>query len=311
MVRDRPGCDGLSGLTPHALLMKIRGQHLETHYALLIAPAFAIFFFGMLVPVGMGFYYSLTGWDGLSKELPFVGLQNYVRIFTDSKFMAAISFTLKFAALNTLVQNVFALLFALILDAQLKAKTLYRTIIFVPVLFSPILTGYLWKVVFAKLIPSLFKLAQIPHVPSVLASPKTVLFGVVIINNWQWIGYWMMVYLAALQAIPRELYEAGDLDGATGWKSFRWITLPMLAPAITVCVLAITLGSFRVYELLVTSTAGGPGHASASIIYYTFDMAFKANQPGYASAISMFYLLFLLLIAVAQLRFFRGREVQL
>jgi len=283
----------------------------EREYALLVFPALAIFAFGMILPIFVGFYYSLTDWNGMTREVNLIGLKNYLRIFTDDKFIDSIGFTVKFAILNTLVQNLFALLFAMMLDAKLKGKTIYRAIIFAPVLLSPILCGYLWKVVFAKLMPAITAALHLNMNLRLLENPKTVLFGVVLINNWQWIGYWMMVYLAALQSVPKELYEAIDIDGGTPWRKFAHITLPMIAPAITVCVLAITLGSFRVYELLVTATQGGPGHASESIIYYTFKMAFGAQQPGYASAISMVYLLFLLLIAVIQLRVLRKREVQL
>lgn len=283
----------------------------EREYALLVFPALAIFAFGMILPIFVGFYYSLTDWNGMTRDVNLIGLKNYLRIFTDDKFIDSIGFTVKFALLNTLVQNVFALLFAMMLDAKLKGKTIYRAIIFAPVLLSPILCGYLWKVVFAKLMPAITAALHLNMNLRLLENPKTVLLGVVLINNWQWIGYWMMVYLAALQSVPKELYEAIDIDGGTPWRKFVHITLPMIAPAITVCVLAITLGSFRVYELLVTATQGGPGHASESIIYYTFKMAFGAQQPGYASAISMVYLLFLLLIAVIQLRVLRKREVQL
>ena len=238
----------------------------EREYAILVFPALAIFAFGMILPIFVGFYYSLTDWNGMARDFNLIGLKNYLRIFTDDKFIDSIGFTVKFAILNTLVQNLFALLFAMMLDAKLKGRTIYRAIIFAPVLLSPILCGYLWKVVFAKLMPAITAVLHLNMNLRLLENPKTVLFGVVLINNWQWIGYWMMVYLAALQSVPKELYEAIDIDGGTPWRKFAHITLPMIAPAITVCVLAITLGSFRVYELLVTATQGGPGPASESII---------------------------------------------
>ena len=291
--------------------MKVRFQSSTSQHAILIAPALVIFTLGMIVPIFLGIYYSMTNWNGLSREFNFVWLKNYSRILTDPKCLDALRFTIQFVILNTLVQNVLALAFAIILDTRIKTKTLYRTIIFAPVLLSPILVGYLWKVIFAKLLPNITQMLGVNWDLRLLAHPSTVLLGVVIINNWQWIGYWMMVYLAALQSIPKELYEAAEIDGAAKWHKFWHITLPMVAPAITVCVVAITLGSFRVYEVLVTSTAGGPGHASESIVYYTFQMGFGAQQPAYASAISMVYLLFLLSVAVGQLCFFRKREVQL
>lgn len=127
----------------------------------------------------------------------------------------------------------------------------------------------------------------------------------------QWIGYWMLIYLAALQSISPDYYEAARVDGANVFQQFRKITLPMLAPAMTICIVGITTGSLKVYDLLVSSTGGGPGRASTSIIYYTYNTAIGGRQYGYGSALSISLIIALLLVAVFQVTVLKKREVQM
>ncbi len=136
------------------------------------------------------------------------------------------------------------------------------------------------------------------------------LTGLVIANNWQWLGYWTLIYLAGLQSVPNELLEAARVDGANVMQRFFKITLPMLAPAITVSVVGITTGSLKVYDLLVSSTKGGPGYASTSIIMQIYNTAIAGRQYGYGSAMSITLIAVLLLIAVIQLKWLKKREVQ-
>lgn len=139
---------------------------------------------------------------------------------------------------------------------------------------------------------------------------ETVLTGLLIANNWQWIGYWMLIYLAGLQSVPSELYEAAKMDGAGAVKRFFRVTIPMLAPAITICVVGITTGSLKVYDLLVSSTKGGPGRASTSIIYQTYTTAINGRQYGYGSAMTVTLVVVLLLVALIQVKGLRSKEVQ-
>ena len=139
---------------------------------------------------------------------------------------------------------------------------------------------------------------------------KTVLGGLLIANNWQWIGYWMLIYLAGLQSVPAELYEAARVDGAGPVKRFFHVTIPMLAPAITICVVGITTGSLKVYDLLISSTKGGPGRASTSIIYQTYTTAINGRQYGYGSAMTVTLVLMLLLVALIQVKGLKNKEVQ-
>jgi raffinose/stachyose/melibiose transport system permease protein len=271
----------------------------------------AIFTVGVIVPMLLGLRYSLTSWNGFTRDLPWVGLDNYVKIFHDPYALNAWWFTIRFTFWNTAIQNLFALLFAVVLDSGLKAKKVYRTILFIPCLVSSVIVGFVWLRMFSDVLPSINSALGTNINFLLLGNTKTVLEGLLIANNWQWIGYWMLIYLAALQSIPGELYEAARVDGASRMRQFFRITIPMLAPAFTICIVGITIGSLKVYELLVSSTGGGPGRASTSIVYQIYNTAISGRQYGYGSALSMTLVLALLIVAVVQISVLRKREVQL
>ena len=280
-------------------------------YVSLVLPGLIIFTIGLIIPMFLSFSYSLTSWNGMTSEKPFVGIQNYLKFFTDPYVHDAWTFTIKFTLWNTVIQNVFALLFAITLDSAVKGKRIYRTVFFLPCLISAVIAGFIWLRMFSNILPALNNILGTDINFLLFGSGDTVLSGLLIANNWQWIGYWMLIYLAALQSIPTELYEAAKIDGATPFKKFINVTIPMLAPAFTICIVGITTGSLKVYELMVSSTGGGPGRASTSIIYLIYNTAISGRQYGYGSAMSIVLVLVLLLVALFQLGFLRKREVQL
>lgn len=286
-------------------------RRLNAQYVSLVLPGMIIFTVGMIVPLFMAGGYSLTSWNGMSAEKTFVGLANYVRMFQDTNAGSAWVFTILFTIFNVIIQNVGALLFAIALDSAMKGKKLFRTIFFVPCLISAVVVGFVWLKMFSNVLPSLMKDLGINVNLMLFGSEKTVLGGMLIANNWQWIGYWMLIYLASLQSIPTDLYEAAKVDGANAWHRFWGVTLPMLAPALTICIVGITTGSLKVYDLLVSSTGGGPGRASTSVIYYTYNTAINGRQYGYGSALSVMLVLVLLLVAVIQVKGLRKKEVQM
>ncbi|TDF97187.1 carbohydrate ABC transporter permease [Paenibacillus piri] len=280
-------------------------------FLLLLLPPLIFFTVGMIVPLLMGMYDSFTDWDGLSVNKNFVGIKNYAAIFSDDIFTSAFKFTFLFMIFNTLIQNVGALLLAVVMDSSIKGKKIYRTIIFVPALLSPILVGQIWTKMYGVILPSLNGLLGSNFNFKLFSSPDTVLSGLVIANNWQWIGYWMLIYLAGLQGIPKDLYEACTVDGGNAFRKFIHITIPMLAPSITICTIGIATGSLKVFELIVASTGGGPGNSSQSIIMHIYNTAFGLQQPSYASAMSVVFLIILVVFALAQLLILRKREVQM
>lgn len=279
-------------------------------YFVLVLPGFVIFTIGLIIPMFLAFRYSLTSWDGMSAEKEFVGLQNYISLFHDKNFLDALWFTIKFTIGNTIIQNVVALLFAVALDSGIKGQKIYRTILFIPCLISAVIVGFVWLKMFSNVLPEFNEMLGTNINFLLFGKKETVLTGLLIANNWQWIGYWMLIYLAGLQSVPAELYEAAKVDGANAVKRFFNVTIPMLAPAITICVVGITTGSLKVYDLLVTSTKGGPGRASTSLIYETYTTAINGRQYGYGSAMSIILVFMLLLVALIQVKGLKKREVQ-
>lgn len=279
-------------------------------YLILVLPGFFIFTVGLIIPLLLSLRYSLTDWDGMATEKIFVGLKNYVRLFQDKEFLDSWWFTIKFTVGNTLIQNIAALLFAVALDSGIKAKKIYRTVFFVPCLISAVIVGFIWLKMFSNVLPAMNDWLGTNFNFLLFGDAKTVLGGLLIANNWQWIGYWMLIYLAGLQSVPSELYEAAKVDGAGAIKRFFNVTIPMLAPAITICVVGITTGSLKVYDLLVSSTKGGPGRASTSVIYKTYTTAINGRQYGYGSAMTVTLVIALLAVALIQVKGLKSKEVQ-
>lgn len=285
-------------------------RRMSRQYLALVLPGFVIFTIGLIIPLFMAVRYSFTSWDGMSVEKVFVGFQNYADLIKDSDFRNAWWFTLKFTVGNTIIQNVVALLFAIALDSGIKAQKLYRTILFIPCLISALVVGFVWLKMFSNVLPAMNDFLGTNIDFLLFGKKETVLSGLLIANNWQWIGYWMLIYLAGLQSVPSDLYEAAKVDGAGAVKRFFNVTIPMLAPAITICVVGITTGSLKVYDLLVSSTKGGPGRASTSMIYQTYTTAINGRQYGYGCAMSVTLVIVLLLVALIQVKGLKSKEVQ-
>lgn len=285
-------------------------KKMSRQYFILVLPGFIIFTIGLILPLILAIRYSLTTWDGMSPEKPFVGFQNYIDLWKDPDFRNAWWFTIRFTIWNTIIQNIGALLLAVILDAGIRAKKIYRAVFFIPCLISALVVGFVWMKMFSNVLPALNDVLGTEFSFLLFGQKETVLAGLLIANNWQWIGYWMLIYLAGLQSVPGDLYEAAKVDGAGAIKRFFKITIPMLAPAITICVVGITTGSLKVYDLLVSSTRGGPGRASTSVIYQTYTTAINGRQYGYGSAMSVTLVVVLLLVALIQVKGLKKKEVQ-
>ena len=285
-------------------------KRMVRQYLVLVLPGMIISTVGLIIPLFLSFRYSLTDWDGMTAEKTFVGLQNYIKLFKDKEFLESWWFTIKFTIGNTIIQNVLALLFAVALDSGIRFQKLYRTAFFVPCLISAIVVGFVWLKMFSNVLPAINDLLGTGFNFLLFGKAETVLGGLLIANNWQWVGYWMLIYLAGLQSVPAELYEAAKVDGANAIHRFFNVTIPMLAPAITICVVGITTGSLKVYDLLVASTKGGPGRASTSVIYKTYTTAINGRQYGYGSAMTVTLVIALLLVALIQVKGLRKKEVQ-
>ena len=285
-------------------------QKLFWQYFLIVLPGLIIFTIGLILPLILSVRYSLTDWDGMDLEKKFIGFGNYIKMFKDQEFWDAWIFTIKFTIWNTIIQNIGALLLAMAMDSGIRAKKIYRTVFFAPCLISALVVGFIWLKMFSNVLPAINDLLGTNINFMLFGSKKTVLSGLLIANNWQWIGYWSLIYLAGLQSIPSDLYEAAKMDGAGPLKKFLNVTIPMLAPSITICVVGITAGSLKVYDLLLSSTNGGPGRASVSVIYKIYSTAIDSRRYGYGSAMTVSLVIVLLLVAIIQVKQLKSKEVQ-
>ncbi len=189
-------------------------KKMSRQYFLMVLPGLVIFTIGLIVPLVLAVRYSFTSWDGMSAEKPFVAFQNYVDLIKDPEFRNAWWFTLRFTIWNTIIQNVVALLFAVALDSGIKVQKVYRTVLFVPCLISALVVGFVWLKMFSNVLPALNEALGTNINFLLFGEKRTVLRGLLIANNWQWIGYWMLIYLAGLQSVPGDLHEAAKVDGA-------------------------------------------------------------------------------------------------
>jgi ABC-type sugar transport system permease subunit len=285
----------------------IRG---EMWYILFLVPGLCLFTLAVVIPLFMGARYSFTNWDGLSKSVHYIGWDNYVRAFSDSDLWGALVNTFKYALIITVLVNILSLMLALLLDSYLKFKKVFRTIFFLPGVISIVLSGFIWKYNYAIGFPSLFSLFGL-DVSSPLGDPNYALFGLVLIAVWQGIGAPMIIYIAGLQGVSGELVESAKIDGANTRQSFFHITLPLIAPSITINMLLVLTGSLKVFDLVYVTTSGGPAFATEVITTFIFKNSFNNFQAGYGTALSMIFFLILVLVTIVQISIFRRREVEL
>ncbi|MCU6796452.1 sugar ABC transporter permease [Paenibacillus sp. WQ 127069] len=278
-------------------------------YFYMIIPALVLFSIFLFYPVLGGIYYSLTDWNGVDPGYHFIGFQNYVTFFTDFYVLTPLKNSFIFAFVLTIVQNVVSLVLALALNKKLKTKNMLRTVIFIPVLLSSLMVGYLWNYLFTEPIALLGQLLHIEVMGNnLLGSANTALYAAVFVSVWKMAGWNMVIYIAALQGIPTEIYEASELDGATGWKKFRYITFPLIAPAFTVNMVLTLERGFKEFDLLFSLTQGGPGNSSEIISLTIYRESFEYFRAGYGTTMGVILFLIIIIITLIQLKFLRKRE---
>jgi multiple sugar transport system permease protein len=270
---------------------------------LLIAPmmtGFAIFF---LLALAVSFVLSLTSWDVLTAP-QWVGLGNYARLPQDPEFLTALRNTAALAIPNVVLRMIISLSIALALNSRIRFRAFYRTIFFMPVLTMPIATATVWKWLFdpgfGPINAQLGRLG-LPQ-PEWLNQPKTAVIAVVIVLLWSGVGYDMVIYLAGLQNIPREYYEAAQIDGAGGFRQFRDITLPLLTPTTFFLLVIATIGSLQVFDLVFIMARVGNANRFPTIVYYIYQEGFQNFRMGYAITVAWVLLLIILVLTLVQFR---------
>ncbi|WP_256759348.1 carbohydrate ABC transporter permease [Cohnella sp. WQ 127256] len=280
---------------------------------------FGIFTLPVLICIAVAFYipfamtirYSMTKWNGISKHPTFIGLDNFKQIFSgDANFTNAALFTLKYAILYIVLVNVLAIGLAIILDMKLKSTTWLRTSFFIPYILSLVIVGFIWKFIFMQGFESLgastgwgiFKLSW-------LGDPDLAFVSIVAVSIWQSVGFFLVIYIAGLQSVPEDLKEAATVDGAGPFRKFFSITLPLLAPSITISVFMALTNSIKVFDVILSLTGGGPGGTTYSVAYDIYRDTFQNNLYGYGTAKALILFVAVLIVTIVQLTLFKRREV--
>lgn len=275
-------------------------------------PAIALFAFFFLYPLARGVGISLTDSDGMTAP-SFVGLQNFIDFFQDDRARTDVRNTVLFALGSAPLLNLFGLLYALLLDRKMPGKGFVRAAVYLPAVISPLIMGYIWYFILQP------ERGYLPHVLNEtgfgfldvnwLGESRSALIVLIVVNVWQYVGMTMIVYLAGLQSIPAELYEAARIDGAGGYAALRHVTLPLLYPSVKINVVTNIIGSLSVFDIVVALTDGGPGYSTESLSLYIMRMLY-GSFTGYSTAVALMLFVIIVIPVAVFLRMTRNREYE-
>ncbi|MDK2982059.1 MAG: maltose transport system permease protein [Chloroflexota bacterium] len=275
----------------------------KKYYAFFTLPTLIAFVIAFLVPFILGIYLSFTKFTTVTNS-EWVGISNYIHAFTDDEnFLNAILFTAKFAVVSVVLINTFAFSLALLLTRAIKGTNIFRTVFFMPNLIGGIVLGYIWQLIINGIL--------INFGVDITFSAKYGFWGLVVLMNWQMVGYMMIIYIAGIQSISSELIEAAEIDGANSWQILKSIKIPLVMPAVTICTFLTVTNSFKLFDQNLALTAGAPARTSSMIaldIFNTFYGSMGYEGVGQAKAV-MFFLV-VASIVLLQLRYTRSKETE-
>ncbi len=294
--------------------MKIKNRNIKTefHWVIFIAPALILYLIFFILPSVSTVYYSLTDWDGVTSR--FIGLSNFKEMIHDSMITTSFGNTAMYAACITVVQNLFGLVLAIFMVKKLRGVNFVRTMFFMPNIFSALLLGYVWGFILEPNIGIVNNLLDALHLGMLkanwLGNPAWGRWMIILITIWQCVGYSMVIYIAGLQAIPQDMYESANIDGARTLDKFRHITFPLIAPSFTINIMLSLIGCLKLFDQIYALTNGGPGYEtnSAATMIYTLGFG-TGTRWGYGTAMSLTLFLFILVITAIAVPLLRKREV--
>lgn len=280
-----------------------------------VGPALVFYVLFIIVPAVSSVYYSFTSWDGINPVVEFVGLANYREIFTSSRFANALKNTVVLTIFISLFENVIALGLALLVDKVAKAKNLFRSLLYIPVLISGIVSGFIWRVMYNYnfgVINSILRSIGLENLcQDWLGNTGLTLISIGVVLVWKGAGYYMIIYLASLQSISSDILEAAEIDGAGPWQKFRSITMPMISGAFTINFTLSLINGLKVFDQINVMTDGGPGFTSETLVYLLYKVGFNEGRQGFGTAVGICLLVLIMALNAVQQKFLRSREVQL
>ena len=277
-----------------------------TDYIKFVFPMLILYILFFILPLFQTICYSFTDYNGINPKKEFTGLTNYFDVFQDKWFYNSMAFTGKSVLLMILLANVLGFLLALALNRKIKSRNILRAIVFCPFVFNNVTVGFIWQFLLGRFMTDLYPLTgwKVFNI-GWLSDNRLVLYSVVFVKLWQSIGYFMVIYLAGLQLLPQDPLEAAVIDGCTGIKMIRYITIPLMKPTAFVCIFLAITESLNMFPLIMSLTNGGPGHASENISLYIYNEAFKSHRMGYASALAVILTIIMTIIAGLQMKLTR------
>jgi multiple sugar transport system permease protein len=288
------------------IILKKRRKRRNTWIAYsFIAPNFIGFAIFTLIPIIMAVGLSFMKWNGSGIQKPkFIGLDNYLHLFYDSRFQEALINTIVYTAVTVPLTMICALLLAILLNQKIFGRNFFRTISFFPYVASLVAVAAVWNALFNPdkgPVNELLRTIGISNPPGWAADPNWAMVTLIMFSIWKNMGYYMVMYLAGLQNVNPELYEAAGLDGANGVQKFRYVTIPQLGPTNFLVLVMLTIQCFKVYDIVLMITNAGPGTKTLVLVFHIYNLAFKEWNLGYASAVSM--VLFLMVLAITLIQF--------
>lgn len=283
----------------------------ERTFLLITIPVLVLFFCFNTLPLLKGFVYSFTNFKGYG-SYDFVGLRNYKDLLSDTRVAKAYLFTFKYAVVSTIIVNIISLILALGLNANIRAKNTLRGIYFIPNILGGLVVGYIFSFFFTYILPAAGQAAGIEWLSSsILSREKTAWFGIVLVGSWQSIAMNTIIYISGLQTVPTDVYEAGALDGATGWKKFKNLTFPLILPFFTINLVLCMKNFMMVFDQIMALTKGGPSQSTESISFLIYQNGMSGGQFGFQSANAMVFFVVIVALSAVQLRAAGRKEEQL
>ncbi len=277
-------------------------KSMKKYFPVFMLPTMAAFAIGFVVPFILGIYLAFCEFTTVT-DAKFVGFKNFVRVFTDDTFIHSLWFTALFTVVSVITINLFAFIVALLLTKKIRGTNIFRTVFFMPNLIGGIILGYIWQLIINGVLQ--------PFERTLTFSAGYGFWGLIILMNWQQIGYMMIIYIAGIQNIPGDLMEAAQIDGANKWQTLKNVTIPMLMPSITICSFLTLTNGFKLFDQNLALTAGAPSNKTEMLalnIYNTFYG--RSGWEGVGQAKAVIFFILVALLAIAQLRLTRSKEVQ-
>lgn len=280
-------------------------------FLLITIPILALFVCFNTIPLIRGVIYSFTNFKGFG-SYDWVGLRNYMDLFTDSRVGGSYLFTFKLAIVTTIVVNIISLILALALNSKIRAKSFFRGAYFLPNILGALVVGYIFNYFFTYILPAFAKMVGLKALEgSILSNPDTAWIGVMVVCAWQAIAMNTIIYISGLQTVPEDVYEAGALDGATGWKQFRHLTFPLIIPFFSINMVLCIKNFLMVFDQVMALTNGGPAQSTESISYLIYNNGMKGGQFGFQSANAVVFFIVIVAFSVAQMKISGRKEEQL